>query len=590
MSDVNDEELTAALTDTAPDTRPTIRFRPDKLHESIEAGIAAMTADANLFKRDDALVHVSHVTREEQLRTADALIEGTPKIHRMAVATVRERLCRWARLEAADSRGKWKLATPNDHVVNGIAHRKEWPGIRPLVGIIEAPSLRPDGTVLDVPGYDASTGFIYAPSMVFGRVPDAPTREDAVASLRFFLEEVFPDFPYVIEEGRSAALAAVLTLLARPAIQGPTPAFLFDATTAGSGKTLQADIASVIATGRPASRTPFPFCDGREGDAELGKLLASVARRGGALVNFDNLDADKVRFGGQSLEACLTAKDTCTFRILGKTEDFTVSWRTVIFGSGNNVEWSRDMNRRVLRMRLESPHEDPEKRPIDSFKRPDRAFRLVEWVTEHRAELVCAALTLLRAYVVAGSPPVVPLWASFESWSQLVAGAIVWAGGPNPMRCRPTEHGEESPDKTQQRVLLREWSRLDSSGVGTGLTIKSAFALLYPLERVRTPNPAPDQWEDLRAAVEHFVPARPGASPDARATGKAFKRLEGSIVGGLKLANVGNTGGSLRWRAVRHVAPTTEGEDAARGACGATASPYDGLDSDGDTSTASGAW
>ena len=123
---------------------------------------------------------------------------------------------------------------------------------------------------------------------------------------------------------------------------------------------LESSFCAGIATGREASRQHFPFVNGLNRDSELSKVLATLARRGAALVNFDNLDADNGSFGGSALEMCVTARDTYTFRILGQTDGLTVSWRTVVFGSGNNVSWTRDMGRRILVARLESPYEDPE--------------------------------------------------------------------------------------------------------------------------------------------------------------------------------------------------------------------------------------
>ncbi len=48
-----------------------------------------------------------------------------------------------------------------------------------------------------------------------------------------------------------------------------------------------------------------------------------------------------------------------------------------------------------------------------------------------RPRLVRAALTLLRAWVVAGRPDMgLPLWGSFEEWSRVVPAALVFADRP----------------------------------------------------------------------------------------------------------------------------------------------------------------
>jgi hypothetical protein len=63
--------------------------------------------------------------------------------------------------------------------VEGIHAEKRWPGLYSLKGITETPLLRPDGTVLDVPGYDPTTGYLYAPSADSPRVAKEPSLEDA---------------------------------------------------------------------------------------------------------------------------------------------------------------------------------------------------------------------------------------------------------------------------------------------------------------------------------------------------------------------------------------------------------------------------
>ena len=43
-----------------------------------------------------------------------------------------------------------------------ILARMEWP-FRYLEAVTEAPTIRPDGTILDVPGWDAETGILFEP-------------------------------------------------------------------------------------------------------------------------------------------------------------------------------------------------------------------------------------------------------------------------------------------------------------------------------------------------------------------------------------------------------------------------------------------
>src|SRR5256885_16831242 len=97
-------------------------------------------------------------------------------------------------------------------------------------------------------------------------------------------------------------------------------------------------------------------------------------------------------------------------RKLGASETIAATLRSVWAITGNNVQFRSDFGRRVVPIDLDPRVERPEQR---SFRRPD----LLAYVEQHRTRLVTAALTVLRAYVVAGHPPhgLTPV-GSYESW------------------------------------------------------------------------------------------------------------------------------------------------------------------------------
>src|SRR4029453_14409804 len=109
------------------------------------------------------------------------------------------------------------------------------------------------------------------------------SRDDAARALEA-LREVFVDFPDGSEASKMVAVAAVLTLLARPPICGNLPAFVFDAATPGTGKGLKADAATMLTTGREPGKATFPASD-----EELEKILGGYARRGVTVFAFDNI-------------------------------------------------------------------------------------------------------------------------------------------------------------------------------------------------------------------------------------------------------------------------------------------------------------
>lgn len=517
---------------------PKIRIIVGKPDESIEAAVSALRADPELYVRDIDLVHVKHATPDEQNdstwqrgdgRRFHGVIEGTPRIHVMTLATLRVRMCKWAmweRLKETKEGPQWVKCEPTRAMAEELRDERSFPGIRPLVGIAETPFPRPDLTIVQgAAGYDPATGYLFKPGQSFDAVPDNPTRADA-ARAREALEDVFADFPFAHPAGRSAAIALAMTVICRPAIHGPVPAGIIDATTPGTGKTLLADVISAIALGREAGRSHFPSVTGREADAELSKQLGVHARDGAPLVCFDN--ADEAVIGGDVLEEVITSRNKYKFRILGKSEGLNLPVRMLFLVTANNATWSRGMNRRVLHIRLESTLENPEHRPLDTYLHPERAGRLFEYVLERRAELVRHMLTIIRAYAVAGCPNQLTL-GTFEAWARLVASAIVWSGGVDPMLCRPAQSGEESPETLQRRTIVREWAAFCRDAAITGITAHDMVARLYPPRDHG--EPLDPKWETLRGAIEYFVPPSSGRAPDPIKLAETIsKRLRGAPV------------------------------------------------------------
>lgn len=518
------------------DDRPWIRHHPHELHTTVAAAVDVLASTPNVFERGGSLVRVAggdegappaaaiarHTQDLEALRRAPRIVPFTP-------ATLRSLLTSRLVVATEATRGgvrQWVPRSPPDELVKAILEAGAWRGIPTLEGLSETAFLRPDGTIATSPGFDRSTGFYFAPGSTALDVPDEPTQADAAAGLRE-LEEIFDDFPHVSRAHRMVPAAAILTLLGRPAIRGSVPAFMFDAPTRGTGKSLQGETVAVVATGRPSSKMSWPTIP-----EELEKVLAAYALRGADLINFDNVATG---FGGASLDKCLTAVDRVEFRVLGKTEVPTLPWRAVIVASGNNIVILGDTTRRVLVSRVESPLENPEDRT--GFRHPN----LLAWVTHHRARLVRAALTILRGYVVAGRPSQgLRAWGSFEAWSAIIPAAIVWAGGADVMACRPEVSGNVEPEKAALLAVLEFWPRLGDGGT----TAKRALDVLYPADRHHGP---PDGFEDLREALEGVTNAKPGFPPSAVSLGKYLQKMCGRVVGGRRLSRRNDRKGLAFW-------------------------------------------
>jgi primase-polymerase (primpol)-like protein len=215
--------------------RPTIPITTSEYSVN-DLAVKALAKAESLFQRANALV----VVRRDEARTKG--IErppGSPQIVELPQATLREVLTKVAdwRKPKAKKKGEVRAvpAHPPTWCVAAVAARGQWPGIRHLEAVVEAPTLRRDGTLLSKPGWDERTGVFYAPNANFEPVHESLTREQAVEASRQLLDLV-EDFPFAGEAHKGAWLASLLTPAARFAIDGPCPCFVFDASTPGSGK------------------------------------------------------------------------------------------------------------------------------------------------------------------------------------------------------------------------------------------------------------------------------------------------------------------------------------------------------------------
>jgi len=387
--------------------------------------------------------------------------------------------------------------------------------------VSETPMFRPDGSIIESPGYDEMTGVLLAMREAFPSVPDAPTLDDAKTALKQ-LSEPFADFPFATESDRSATFAAILSLIARPAVPGPIPLYIVDAPAQGAGKTLLADVIACIGTGHSAPKTTAPA-----DEAETRKRLLAVAIEALPVVVLDNLTGT---LRSATLSAALTATEWCD-RLLGHNRTVTAPLTTIWMATGNNCSFGSDIARRVIPIRLDPKVEHPEERT--GFKHADlRAHVLTD-----RPWLVAAALTFLRAYHVAGRPAHdKPPMGSFESWDALIRGALLWAGEPDPLegRARVRAHGDLEGEAL--RVALNVWSETIGSE-----PVTAADAVDQAKSR-----------PELQTALAELAGIEVGKL-SGKCVGYALRKVAGRIVGARSFERDDKkTHGATWWTVVEH--------------------------------------
>ena len=500
-----------------------------------------------VYQRAGLLVNVIEEVRADG-KTADGRVKiakGTARIRPLPAAVLDPIITSSVRLQrerkGADGEMSLVDCPPPKWLVEGIHKRGQYANRVPtLEGIVTAPTLRPDGSVLQTPGHDPETGLIYRPTIHFGKVP-ALTRQCDAQRAAQELADIVCDFPFQTENDKAAWVAMLLSMIARPAIAGKdrkpqnglVPLFAITANVRGSGKSMLVDIASLIAYGHTASRTPYVA-----NNDEMRKQITSVAMEGTQVILIDNIERP---FGATSLDAVLTS-GFWSDRVLGENRTINMEIKTIWTATGNNLSFRGDLSRRVLPIRLDSPLEAPETR--SDFRVGD----LLDYTTKNRAGLVNAALIILRGYFVAGCPTQKgKRWGSFDNWNKIIRGAVVWAGLPDPLETLEyAKTNDESGDAL--RLLMAGLLEMDD-GQG-GLTTAEIIQTLHDTRE------NPGTHSEMREVVAEHL-----SRPDAKQLGYLLRKYANRRIGNCKISRSTGHARQKRWQAVIHGDDGDYGDD-----------------------------
>ena len=488
----------------AEDGRPVIQITTD-MPSVVAAAVAAICIDPLLYQRDGRIVRVVHDYAPPivglRIPPDTAVIASVPDpVLRLRLSSIAS----WCRY---DGRSKsMTRALPPDWAVSAVQTLGEW-SLRRLTHIVDCPAFRPDGSILDVSGYDAATGLLFEPpaDAVCPAIAAFPTG-CAVRDARELLHEPLADFAFVADSDRSAALAAMFAGVARHAIDGCVPWSVVSAPVAASGKSLLADIVAIIATGRDAPRLP----QGRDADEDAKRILALLLA-GLPVVLIDNC---AFPLGNATLDALATAR-VFEGRVLGESRVVRVHNNTFWLATGNNLTYAGDFARRVLPIRLDPKQEDPEQR-VD--------FRIADvrsWVLAHRFQLVAAVLTILRAWHVAGRPiaPTIPQVGSFEQWRAMIPAALVWLGEESPLAHRRETLASADIGRQDLGAFLTTWHAACGSGWTRTRDVVARAGLSDLLAK------------DLHESLCSIDPR--GEGSNLKSIGKFLARHKGRIIAGL---------------------------------------------------------
>ncbi|MBX3316682.1 MAG: hypothetical protein KF902_07450 [Phycisphaeraceae bacterium] len=497
----------AARESTSGAPLPEVDLGPDE-HRVIGEVVEALAADPDLFQRGGQLVRVIWIAEGKTPR---------PTIRELEPPTLREIITRNVVLMKFDAKTKEMVhAHPSGWLVSAVHSRGEWQGIRTLNGISQAPVLRPDGSVVQSPGYDAVTGVLYVPSHAFPMVPHDVNVDDASEAMRHLLDLV-RDFPFASPEHAAAWIAGLLTIVARHTFTGNAPLFLVDANVRGAGKTLLAQIAGRIALGHE-----LPVSSYSHDPAEMRKGITTMVMAGEPVVLLDNLSGV---FGNEAVDRQLTSA-RWRDRVLGANAQVDLPMTTTLWATGNNVSIAADTARRTIHIRLDSPLERPEDRA--DFQQRD----IMDFVAANGPSLYIDAIMIVAAYLRAGCPQAKGIrpMGSFEGWSRVIRGAVIWVGLIDPCSTRDELELVADSGKDTLGTLLDAWAAFDPKG--EGVIIADAVRHVYTEVMGQLPSDAGSVA--MRTAFELLAGAN-GKAPNARQISNKLKAYRRRVIDGRML-------------------------------------------------------
>jgi hypothetical protein len=482
--------------------RPQIDVRNDALAAEWLRSELGRGRLAGIFRRDDLLVHTPRMGEQGYLPPADlGLIDAGPaQVRPITTAGIKSlietRYRPWRTITVREGNGSTKVEIealfPQQSAQSACeaARLGEYaPHLRTLHGVTHTPMMRPDGTILNTPGYDAPTGFLYLPDLdlKLPPIPNQPTREQVKAAVELILTPV-AEFPFVSEDDRATWIGLAFTPALRPLLPGPYQLGVITATNPGSGKTLLAKMIRILHGG--AQRGEMP----RDADELRKSITAALMDTTAPVIAFDNLTG-VVR--SSVLESLLT-DNTWTDRWLGQNRSVTATNDRLWLATGNNAQFGGDLARRIATVALNPPEANHHERTDFTIK------DLEAWMQQHRGDILAAILTVARGWVVAQRPSANVRSDSYAGWIGGLRGLLGWAEFPGVFGGGNHKTAMSSDDEEWHTFLV---ALFDEFGADP-FTVKDIVHHLHPvnpfnsnggnLDAAALPGDLPQKWAHVR--------------------------------------------------------------------------------------------
>ena len=404
--------------------------------------------------------------------------------------------------DVGPARPPWDLAR------NILAAPPEQLPFPALNRITERPVFTPEGRRVRR-GYDPDTGILYVPPKRFTlrRIPDRPNKNELSRARKLILTELLGDFPFTGDSSLAHTVSALLLPSVRAMINGPTPLYLIEKPTPGTGGTLLAQLLCKVACGQWPAALTMPT-----NEAECSRTILAELLEAPEFVLLDNITTT---LKSAALASAITTSPI-SGRVIRTSSTVSVPVHCLWMATANNPSLSTEMARRSVRIRMDARSEHPHLRK--DFRHP----RLTKWIEEHEGELVWATLTLVQGWIAAGRPLGSKTFGMFESWAETLGGILDVACIGGFLDDVYELYDVPDSESLAWGLFTEQWRHKYK---GDAVTV----AVLYSLA---------DQL-DLGDGSEISRKTR---------LGKALAKMRDCVFGGYRIRTAGSYQGAQRWR------------------------------------------
>ncbi len=322
---------------------------------------------------------------------------------RIAVDT-HVRLSKWVTSRKSKEQVLLYQACNKDAAGLVVARAQSAPDIRELTLIVPYPVYGPN-FVRVLPGWH--DGLYYdEPADLRGLEPE--TDCEVIYNV---LHDLVVDFPFKTEADRQNFFGLMLTPIVASALDGHRPMHLVNSPLERTGKS---KLVNEVFGGVIVGRAEVASMQITEREEEREKRIIAMLLQGETLMHLDNLPPF---IDSQSLSSLLTSH-VVGGRILGFSRTVKLPNNLTIVGTGNNIQGSGEVSKRIVPIMLEPTSAEPERRT--DFQHPD----LRAYVREHRRTVLECLLGLIENWLAAGRPRCANRLGGFESWSETIGGIL----------------------------------------------------------------------------------------------------------------------------------------------------------------------